>query len=178
MTRFARFLLALTMLLSVNARAAELGIQQELAQSQLLGKGSYRWFGIKLYDAFLWQARDASVTIPLLEGRFVLELVYARELKGQRIAAASLDEIRKLNLGSPEQQSRWLHLMQQIFPDVTEGTRLSGVYQAGQGARFYRDGVLLSRTNDAEFARAFFSIWLDKRSSAPALRQQLLGRAL
>ncbi len=178
MTRLATFLLALTLLLSANTQAAELGIQQELAQSQLLGKGSYRWFGIKLYDAFLWQAQDAFVNLPLLDGRFVLELVYARELTGQRIAAASLDEIRKLNLGSPEQQSRWLRLMQQTFPDVIEGTRLSGAYQAGQGVCFYRDGVLLSRINDAEFARAFFSIWLDKNSSAPALRQQLLGRTL
>lgn len=66
--------------------------------------------------------------------------------------------------------------MRQVFPDVQVGTRLSGAYQAGQGVRFYRDGVLLKEINDAEFARAFFSIWLDERTRAPRLRKQLLGQ--
>ncbi len=112
----------------------------------------------------------------LLEGRFVLELVYARALQGEKIAAFSIDEIRKLNLGSPDQQAAWLSLMRQVFPDVQVGTRLSGAYQVGQGVRFYRDGVLLKEINDAEFARAFFSIWLDERTRAPRLRKQLLGQ--
>lgn len=151
-------------------------VQQELGQANLTGKGSYRWFGIKLYEAYLWQEKTVTAD-NVFDRRFVLELVYARNLQGERIAATSIDQIRKLNMGSPDQHAAWLSLMRQVFPDVQAGTRLSGAYQAGQGVRFYRDGVLLKEVNDADFARAFFSIWLDERTSAPRLRRQLLGQA-
>lgn len=162
------------MLCGGTVHAGDFAVQQAFEQAHLIGKGSYRWLGIKLYEAYLWQ--DGRADTALLDSRFVLELVYARELQGEKIAASSIEEIRKLNLGSPDQHTAWLSLMRQVFPDVQEGTRLSGVYQAGQGVRFYRDGVLLKEINDAEFARAFFSIWLDERTSAPNLRKQLLGQ--
>lgn len=171
----ATFIALLVMCIGM-AHAGGLTVQEELGQTHLAGKGSYRWFGIKLYEAYLWQENGGRADTDLLDGRFVLELVYARDLQGERIAASSIDEIRKLNMGSPDQHAAWLSLMRQVFPDVQEGTRLSGAYQAGQGVRFYRDGVLLKEIKDAEFARAFFSIWLDERTSAPRLRKQLLGQ--
>ncbi|MEQ1914068.1 MAG: hypothetical protein HOP24_04050 [Sideroxydans sp.] len=177
MSRILATVIGILVLCSGTVHAGGLTVQEELGQRHLAGKGSYRWFGIKLYEAYLWQEKQGRADTALLDGRFVLELVYARELQGERIAASSIDEIRKLNMGSPDQHAAWLSLMRQVFSDVQEGTRLSGAYQAGQGVRFYRDGVLLKEIKDAEFARAFFSIWLDERTSAPNLRKQLLGQA-
>jgi len=178
MSRVLATFIVLLMMCIGTVHAGGFTVQEELGQTHLTGKGNYRWFGIKLYEAYLWQEKGVRADKALLDGRFILELVYARDLQGERIAASSIDEIRKLNLGSPDQHAVWLSLMRQVFPDVQEGTRLSGVYQAGQGVRFYRDGVLLKEINDAEFARAFFSIWLDERTSAPNLRKQLLGQIL
>jgi len=59
---------------------------------------------------------------------------------------------------------------------VQEGTRLSGVFLPGKGIRFYRDGELLKEIADAEFAQAFFAIWLDEQGSARNLRRKLLGQ--
>lgn len=176
MSRVLATVIALLMLCSGTVQAGGLTVQEALGQTHLQGKGSYRWFGIKLYEAYLWQENGVRADNALLDGRFVLELVYARELQGEKIAASSIDEIRKLNLGSPDQRTAWFSLMRQVIPDVQAGTRLSGAYQAGQGVRFYRDGVLIKEINDADFARAFFSIWLDERTSAPRLRKQLLGQ--
>jgi hypothetical protein len=33
----------------------------------------------------------------------------------------------------------------------------------------------IGNIDDAEFARAFFAIWLDPKTSEPSLRKQLLG---
>ena len=65
--------------------------------------------------------------------------------------------------------------MKAIFPDVRKGTHISGVYLPDKAARFYLDGKLLGEVDDPEFARAFFSIWLDMRTSASSLRSQLLN---
>jgi hypothetical protein len=62
-----------------------------------------------------------------------------------------------------------------VFPDVQSGDRITGLYLPGQGARFYFGERLLGEVNDAEFARAFFAIWLDPRTRAPALLESMRG---
>jgi hypothetical protein len=166
----------LLLLLNVySAHAVSLSVQQELAGPHLTGQGGYRWLGFKIYDAFLWRESGVENKVAVMDSKFILEIIYARELRGKRIATVSIDEMRKLNIGTSEQQSAWLQLMLDTFPDVREGSRLSGVYLPGQGIRFYHDGRLLKEISDVEFARAFFSIWLDEHTSAQRLRSQLLG---
>lgn len=150
-------------------------IQSELRDARLSGQGTFRWFGLKIYDAALWVEKDDFQPTATTASRLVLDLRYARELYGERIAQSSIDEIRQLGYGSPAQHRVWLEKMTALFPDVREGTHISGVYLPAQGARFYLDGKLLGEIGDAEFARAFFAIWLDPRTSAAGLRKQLLA---
>jgi len=137
-----------------------------------LGEGTLRWFGLKVYDARLWTAGGAvDFDRPLR-----LELRYARALRGPAIAARPEEEIARLGFGSPEQRASWLAAMQRLFPDVMAGDTLAGEHLPGRGARFLRNGQPLGEIADSEFSRAFFSIWLDPRTSAPDLRAALLGR--
>jgi len=149
-------------------------IQQELPNARLSGEGSYRWFGLKIYDASLWVGEQGYQAN---SARFILNLSYARDLHGERIAQASIDEIRKLGMGSSAQQQAWLSAMKALFPDVHEGSQISGLFTPDHGARFYLDGKVLGDIADPEFARAFFSIWLDPRTSAPGLRSKLLANS-
>ncbi len=150
-------------------------IQNELPDARLLGQGDFRWYGLKIYEAKLWSSNTGEPPGAPASGKFILDLGYARGLYGSRIAESSIEEIRKLGLGTPARQSVWLDKMKSLFPDVQEGTHISGVYLPAQGARFYLDGKLLGEIDDPEFARAFFSIWLDERTSAAGLRNQLLN---
>jgi len=167
--------LCLFLALSAQANSLPPEVEITLPGAQLSGQGSYRWFGFKLYDAYLWRDTQQNKNGQWWQVPFALELVYARNLSGERIAQASIDEIRKLELGTPAQQSEWLRWMIEVFPDVNEGTRLSGIYIPEQGVRFYSEGRLLKHISDVEFAKAFFAIWLDERSSAGSLRRALLG---
>jgi len=109
---------------------------------------------------------------------FALDLRYARALSGSKIAESSIDEIRKLGLGTAAQQQAWLEQMSRLFPDVKEGSRITGVFLPGTGARFYLDGQVLGDIPDTTFALAFFAIWLDPKTSAPSLRTALLANAV
>jgi len=159
-------------IVSAQATSTPSHIQLELPDARLSGQGTFRWFGIKIYDAALWVG---STGYQPASAKFILNLSYARELHGERIAQASIDEIRQLGLGSTVQQVVWLSKMKGLFPDVREGSQISGVYIPNQGARFYLDGKLLGEIEDVEFAQAFFAIWLDPRTSASSLRKQLLA---
>lgn len=159
-------------LLSAHAANTPPHIQQELPDARLSGEGSFRWFGLKIYDASLWLG---STGYQPASAKFILNLNYAREFYGARIAQASIAEIRQLGLGTAMQQEAWLKQMKALFPDVSEGSQISGVNLPNQGARFYLDGKLLGEIADVEFAQAFFAIWLDPRTSASSLRKQLLA---
>ena len=74
-----------------------------------------------------------------------------------------------------EQSARWLKRMTQLFPDVKDGDRLTGVQRPGVATRFFLNGQFRGEVADADFTRLFFGIWLSPRTSEPRLREQLLG---
>lgn len=141
-----------------------------------VGRGPFRWFGLKLYDARLLSERGRPPGNDWRQVPLALELTYARSLVGSKIADASIDEMKKVGAGSPAQHEAWRAAMRSVFPDVGEGTRLTGLYQPGQPMRFLRDGQTIGEVADPEFGAAFFSIWLHPKTSAPKLRAALLGK--
>lgn len=130
------------------------------------GQGAYRRFGFLVYEARLWAADDP--TRPPL----ALRLDYRRSLDGRAIAGASVDEMRR-QLGDDPRLADWGAQMARIFPDVADGDHLLGLWQ-NEAATFEQGGRVLGTVRDADFARAFFGIWLDPRTSAPALRTALI----
>jgi hypothetical protein len=151
-------------------------VWQELDPPRLAGSGTFTYFGLRVYDAWLWVSPQGLDT-RRMDTPFVLELRYARAFSAGSIAQRSIDEIAKLKLGTGEQQAAWLQWMQSHFPDVKGGDKLTGVYMPGTGMKLLHNGQLVAVDTDDAFARAFFSIWLDERTSAPALRTALLQNA-
>ena len=94
---------------------------------------------------------------------------------GAMIAERSVEEIAKLGYGTPDQRARWGALMKQIFPDVVDGDCIIGLNLPQSGARYYYNGKPIGEIQYREFAKAFFGIWLDPRTSEPALRKKLLS---
>ena len=136
---------------------------------QRWGSGEFRRFGFLVYQASLW-AGDDPLRPPL-----ALQLTYQRNIAGAAIAEASVKEIRQLGLADEGTLARWGGLMAGLFPDVRPGDAIIGEYRSA-GASFHFNGRLLGQIEEAAFARAFFAIWLDARTSAPDLRAALLRR--
>lgn len=132
------------------------------------GQGEFRRFGFLVYEATLWGGDDPARP-PL-----ALRLDYRRNIAGSAIAEASVKEMRAL--GADEALlRRWGPEMARLFPDVKPGDHIVGVYRP-EGASFLFNGRPLGEIPEPEFARRFFGIWLDPRTSAPDLRAALLRR--
>ena len=137
------------------------------------GSGKLTFLRLHVYDATLWVqspfSPDSFEQQPL-----ALELKYARSLKGELIAERSLAEMRKFGDTPAAMADSWLLEMKRLFPDVAAGDRLTGLQLPGESTRFYFNGALRGEVRDAEFTRAFFSIWLSPRTPEPKLRLALL----
>jgi hypothetical protein len=151
-------------------------VAQLLPEVRIRGGGELAFFGLSIYDARLYRIASARGECAPDES-FALHLIYKRRLYGDRIAARSVEEMTKLGYGTAEQRVRWGALLKKLLPDVNEGDSLTGVNVPLLGVSFYQNGKPLGTIDDREFARAFFAIWLDPRTSEPALRRQLLGEA-
>ena len=135
-----------------------------------LGEGRLRWFGLHVYDSSLWVPGEPWS----FERPFALDIRYAMSIKGRDLTDRSLVEMKRLGYTDREKLGRWELAMNRVFPDIKAGDRLVGVNVPGKEARFYSHDRFLGTVADPEFARAFFSIWLDPATSEPTLRAQML----
>lgn len=154
-------------------------VQAALPNARLQGSARLRFLGFHIYDARLWVGPDYPLEAPAREQfsrhAFLLELQYARSLSGAKIAERSIEEMERAGPLTQVQSQTWLAFMTQTFPDVSEGTRLSGLHVPGEIVRFFVDGNLVREIRDTAFADRFFGIWLGPQTSQPAMRRQLLG---
>lgn len=176
----AAFLLAVTVVAwwpaAVRATTPEPTASAALQDKQLRGQSRLRVWGFEVYDASLWTGPGFDAQ-RYEQHRFALELNYLRSFKGRDIAERSIDEMRGLASIAPEQATRWVAAMGELFPDVQRGDRITGVHVPGSGARFYLNGRLRGEVADETFSRLFFGIWLSPRTSQPALRATLIQAA-
>jgi hypothetical protein len=82
--------------------------------------------------------------------------------------------MRRVGSFSDAQSQSWSGAMREFFPDVRQGERITGINLPGVGAEFWVNGQRAGVVKDPAFARLFFGIWLDERTSEPKMRAQLL----
>lgn len=128
----------------------------------------------------LWDVYNATLYAP--NGRwkrnkpFALSLSYLRAVTGKDIADRTVQEIRKLGFTNEVKLAAWYRQMKRIFPNVTKGSNLTGIYTPNSQTYFYRGKRQIGYIRDPEFGYWFFNIWLGKNTSQPDLKLKLTGR--
>jgi len=150
-------------------------VRATIPDARLAGSGSLYWFGFHVYDARLYISAQGFSAEHMTLTPFALDLTYARAFTGAKIADKGREQMDVMGLASPNETAAWAKQLTQIYPDVKPGDHLIGVFIPGQGTTFYFNEKLIGQMPGDDFARAFFSIWLDSRTSAPDLRAALLA---
>lgn len=144
-------------------------IKSMMGQVQLQGLGRLNFWGFHVYDANLYRgaAKDSQ--------EFALELKYQRAFSGEAIANRTAEEMKNMGVADVQAAS-WGKELASILPNVEPGQTIAAVYTPKQGTSFFYEGKKISQIPGADFAKAFFGIWLDAKTSAPKLRAELLGQ--
>lgn len=156
--------------------AATQGLLASQPDLRMAGHGTLRMLGLRIYDARLF-VTGAGLPRMLVGLPYALDLRYARTFRGRDIALRTRQEMEKIGRGSPADRERWQAQLTALLPDVRAGDYLGGLYQPGIGTTFLFNGHPIGRVSGDDFAGAFFAIWLDTGTSAPALRRALLADA-
>ena len=155
--------------MGIGVTAEPVYISSELNQANLQGSGTLTFFGFHIYDAALYRGSKIS------SADFALDLRYQKSLSGAAIANRTTEEMKKIGVPGV-QADAWGKELAGFMPNVEPGQNLTAVYNVKQGTTFMYDGKRIAQIQGADFAKAFFGIWLDQKTSIPKLREQLLGQ--
>jgi hypothetical protein len=143
-------------------------VYRYLETATLQGQGRLTFWGFDVYDARYY------VADPKGQNGFALEIQYIRSFKGADLAKRTIDEMSRQGV-SEKQRTVWLQSLEKIFPDIASGDTLIGLHLPDKGTMFLHNGKLVGDISGDAFAKAFFGIWLDERTSAPKLRSALIA---
>jgi len=165
-------LILLPLLLFIKPASANNGINEYIKNPKIVGQASFKYMFWHVYDIYLYAENGLYSS----EKPFALRLVYKRDLGGNDIALRSKQEIKKLGFKDKVILERWYRKMIDIFPDVSNGSELIGIYSKDKRSIFFDKNKKIGEENDPDFGKWFFDIWLSEKNLYPKLHKQLLGR--
>ena len=151
-----------------SASGAKSPVYRYIETASLQGQGRLTFWGFDVYDARYY------VADPKGQNGFALEIHYIRSFKGVDLAKRTIDEMTRLGV-SEKQRTIWLQSLEKIFPDIASGDTLVGIHLPDRGTLFLHNGKVIGDIPGDAFAKAFFGIWLDERTSVPKLRSALIA---
>ena len=137
----------------------------------LVGEARFRFFFFDIYNAALFAPNGRyDGTAP-----YALKFSYLRDVSSQTIADTSVDEMRRQGVSDEARLAEWAGWMEQNFPDMQNGDEAVMVALADGGMAFYHNQIKSGQTDDPEFTKAFFAIWLSENTLKPDFGRRLRG---
>jgi hypothetical protein len=164
-------LILITLVLFITPAKANKGITEYIKNPKLVGQASYNYIFWHIYDVYLYAENGLYSS----DKPFALMLIYKRDLEGNDIALRSKQEIQKIGFKDKAILERWYQKMIDIFPDVSNGSELVGVYTKDKRSIFFDENKKIGEESDPDFGKWFFGIWLSEKNLYPKLNKQLLG---
>lgn len=148
------------------------------SSTTVLANSDFNKVGEGKMEYLLWDVYDA--TLSTHSGNYALgdnpvkfKLTYLRNFEAKDIVKATQEQWQRL--GKEQSSKTYSDKLLQIWPDIKKGESLTLITNEQGGSIFYHNDKKIGEINEPEFATDFLAIWLDKNTSEPELRKQLLG---
>ena len=149
-----------------------------------VGQSDLPLLGAKLFKYYFWtaysialygpsQARGIDLILADVPKRLVL--VYKRDFEAEDIIKAADKMLRKNPDVDQNKIQNQLDQINKLYVSIKEGESYALEYEPGKGTTLLKNDVALGTVAGAEFAKAYFGIWLSKYPIDESLRDQLLG---
>jgi hypothetical protein len=143
----------------------------------LRGTGRLVWMRlVTVYDAALYLPADIPGKDVLTDVPKRLELSYHISIKGPKFGESAEPYLEK---NVPPQDLAKLRprieQLNKLYRDVKEGDRYALTYAPGKGTTLSLNNAPLGTIEGADFASAYFAIWLGAKPIGNAMRDNLTG---
>ena len=142
---------------------------------KFLGEGSFWYLGVKIYQAAFYL--DPSISDPrqaLTDAPKRLVIRYFRDIPRKALIQAAEKNIRNNPNADFASLKTRIDRLHEKYKDLKKGDVYELVYSSGH-TLLYANGDLRERIEGADFAAAYFGIWVSEYSISHKLRKALLG---
>lgn len=142
---------------------------------RLHGGALLKWFLFKVYVAALYLPEGVPAERALEDVPKRLEFTYLVDIAGKDFGPAG-EKILRQNVPEEEMESLRgrLDRIGAAYRDIDPGDRYALTYLPGRGTELSMNGEPLAFIEGADFARAYFSIWLGERPLDRGFKRDLL----
>ena len=152
-------------------------IKAVFADQPAQGSGVLRQLLVRAYEAAFWSPDGTwNPNQP-----HALSLTYFWEIEAADINDRTIDEIKNVRPEATEERLQyWRKQLDRVIPLVKNRDRITAIYRQPGGAEparveFFHNSKKTGTVMGADFADAFFAIWLDPTTTEQDLRKMLLG---
>ena len=142
----------------------------------LRGTGRLVWMRVvTIYDAALYLPADVPGKDVLRDVPKRLELRYHISIKGEKFGESAVPFLEK-NVPREElaRLKPRLEQLNGLYRDVKEGDRYALDYAPGKGTTLSLNGSPLGTIEGADFAAAYYAIWLGAKPISDTMRDELM----
>jgi len=150
-------------------------MQSHVPSAKINGDAELRRYGKPVYEAVLYVNPNSFSPDDLTREPFAIDLAYQKACTGRTVTGDIASAMRDMGAGTSAQRKDWNAQLGRFLPDLAVNDHLTAVFSPGQGTAFFRNGEKIGDVGGNGFARAFFGIWLNTKSTMPGVRQGLLN---
>lgn len=155
-------------------------IAGEKQLSELLNTTSYITTGEATFSVLFWdlykgrlKTTSGKYPISFAKDQLIFEIEYFADISKQDLIKRTVEQWQHQNI-TREVYQPYISQLNSIWPAITEGDSLA-ILVKKDSSIFYFNNQRIGVIEDNFFGKLFIDIWLDKKTSQPALRRQLLG---
>jgi hypothetical protein len=143
----------------------------------LRGTGRLVWMRlVTVYDAALYLPLDIAARDVLTDVPKQLELSYHVSIEGHKFGESATPFLEK---NVPKEALAKLkpriEQLNKLYRDVKEGDRYALTYAPGKGTTLSLNNTPLGTIEGADFAAAYYAIWLGAKPISDSMRDELIG---
>lgn len=147
-------------------------LQNTIQNPVLIGSSELKFFGLKVYDIFLW-SENANFSYDKM---FAIQIKYKMNFSRSDLVTRSLSEIKSLHKITSGEEISYSKQLAEIFNSVKKDDEKIAIFVPSKGVFMLHNNELTGKISDLKLARLFVDIWLDENGSYPKITKKLLGR--
>ena len=136
----------------------------------MVGKANFQFLFWDIYDAKLI---SESGSYP--SDKFALILKYNRDFSKKSVVDETINQLKKQKTFNKKELKEVNALLNKAFREIKKNNKFIGIKNNDE-AIFYFQNEKVLETEDTEFIKFFFDIWLRENSQYPKFTQELLGK--
>jgi len=135
-------------------------------------------FSILFWDLYQSHLKTTSGTYPISfeTDQLIFHIDYLADISREDLIMRTVEQWQHQNV-SKNTYNQYIETLQNMWPNIRKGDSLA-ILVKKERSNFYFNERYIGSINDDAFGQLFIDIWLDKSTSQPNLRAQLLGETL